>query len=240
MNTSSYRVFTDFDGTITISDIGDELFRHFANLEICENAFEEYRNGNISAKECWTRGWKSIPHITEKAIQEFVLQQKIDTSFHTFVHYCKEKNIPLTIVSDGFDKYINPILEREQLSHLQRYTNQLEITPEGKAIPHFPFTDSDCTYCANCKRNHILTQTSDDQVIVYIGDGHSDKCPTKYADIIFAKDSLVQYCEKHNITFHHFTTFADVLKKFQTILETKKPHKRRTAELLRRNVFIEE
>lgn len=86
----------------------------------------------------------------------------------------------------------------------------------------------------------MLTRSNDDQVIVYIGDGISDRCPVQYADIVFAKDSLVSYCETHNITFHRFNDFSDVLKKFRELVETKKPRKRRTAELARKDIFMGE
>ena len=53
--------------------------------------------------------------------------------------------------------------------------------------------------CANCKRNHLLTKSGDESVIVYIGNGSSDQCPSRYADIVFAK-LLLTLREAENIT----------------------------------------
>ena len=49
--------------------------------------------------------------------------------------------------------------------------------------------------CANCKRNHILNSSSDDDITIYIGDGWSDTCAAEHCDFIFAKKSLLKYCE---------------------------------------------
>ncbi len=86
----------------------------------------------------------------------------------------------------------------------------------------------------------MLTKASDQQVIVYIGDGYSDRCPAQFADVVFAKGSLVGFCETNNITFHRFEAFADVLAKFRLMVEKGKPRKRRTAELARKDIFMME
>jgi 2-hydroxy-3-keto-5-methylthiopentenyl-1-phosphate phosphatase len=109
----------------------------------------------------------------------------------------------------------------------------------GGFTPSFPYSDAECAACANCKRNHLLTRSGDDHVIVYIGDGHSDCCPARYADIVYAKDTLLKYCEKENITYHRFETFRDVLRHFQHTVETTAPRKRRTAEMARNDIFMQ-
>ena len=236
----TYTVFTDFDGTIAVNDIGDAMFERFGDMNVCLKSFEEYRIGKIDARECWRSGFASIASVSRDEFTEFALSHSADRNFKSFVEFCEEKHIPVTVVSDGFDAYIDPVLEREGLQRLDRFTNRVQFNDNGTVEPVFPFTDAECIRCANCKRNHLLTRSGDDQVIVYIGDGISDRCPVRFADIVFAKDSLVAYCETHNITFHRFDDFSDVLKKFRTIVESAKPRKRRTAELARKDVFLGE
>ncbi len=236
----SYIVFTDFDGTIAVNDIGDAMFERFGDVNVCAESFEQYRSGKIDARDCWKRGFASVSSVTKNEFTEFALSHSADVHFKTFVEFCSRKNISVTILSDGFDAYIDPVLQREGLDWLPRYSNELQFNSDGTVEPIFPFTDAECTRCANCKRNHVLTKSSDDQVIVYIGDGISDRCPAQFADIVFAKDSLVSFCETHNITFHRFENFSDVLKTFRTIVETTTPRKRRTAELARKEVFMME
>ena len=47
--------------------------------------------------------------------------------------------------------------------------------------------------------------------IILIGDGKSDACIAKMADVVFAKGSLIKHCENNQIKHHRFQTFADVL-----------------------------
>ena len=239
-NALSYTVFTDFDGTIAVDDIGDAMFERFGDAELCTKSFDEYRSGAIDARECWRMGFATVPSVTKEEFTRFALGHAVDGYFHAFVQYCKVSTIPLTVLSDGFDAYIDPVMEREGLTEVKRFSNRLQFNKDGTVEPIFPHTDSDCTRCANCKRNHLLSLSGDDEVIVYIGDGISDRCPARFADIVFAKDALVGFCETHNITFHRFENFSDVLRTFRNIVETEKPRKRRTAELARNDVFMGE
>ena len=235
----SYIVFTDFDGTITRTDIGDAMFKTFGNGEKCAEAFHDALDGRIPAQESWRRSCETVESLSCGTFASFVAQQNIDPGFHAFAEYCAARSIPIKILSDGFDVYIDQILRLEKLNHLQFYSNQLVFEPDGKISPRFPYTDAECSECANCKRNHLLTKSGDHQVIVYIGNGHSDQCPVRYADIVFAKTTLLSYCERENITYHRFETFHDVLTKFRTLVEGGLPRKRRTAELARKEIFMQ-
>jgi 2-hydroxy-3-keto-5-methylthiopentenyl-1-phosphate phosphatase len=239
-NPLTYTVFTDFDGTIAVNDIGDAMFDTFGDREICLKSFQDYRNGSIDARDCWRRGFATMQPVTKTQFTEFALRQPADVHFRPFVEFCEQHSVPVTVLSDGYDAYIDPVLDRESLGRLPRFSNRLTFHDDGSVEPEFPYTDAECSRCANCKRNHLLTRSGDDQVIVYIGDGISDRCPVQFADVVFAKDALVAFCETHNITFHRFNDFSDVLKVFRPMVEGSRPRKRRTAELARNSVFIGE
>jgi 2,3-diketo-5-methylthio-1-phosphopentane phosphatase len=234
----SYIVFTDFDGTITRNDIGDSMFKVFGNPEECSKAFRAVRDGKIGMPEGWRISCATVESLSPAAFDSFVEWQEIDPGFHRFERYCAGKSIPVHILSDGFDLYIRHVLDREQLSHLPFYSNELIIDAGGTLTPRFPYTDDECRMCANCKRNLLLTKSGDESVIVYIGNGSSDQCPSKYADIVFAKGSLLTFCERENITYHRFESFDEVLSKFKAMVEMGRPRKRRTAELARKDIFM--
>lgn len=235
----TYTVFTDFDATITREDIGDNLFREFGDYEACAENYRRFRAGELDARECWRLNCATVKHLTPEQLFGYVDRVETDPGFRGFAEFCRGRAIPITVVSDGFDVYIARVLEREGLADLPVFSNTLRFTPEGRLEPAFPHGDAECTACANCKRNHVLTRSSEDQVIVYIGDGHSDCCPAGFADVVFAKHTLLKYCEKENITYHRFETYRDVLKTFRHMVETSAPRKRRTAEMARNNVFMQ-
>ncbi|MDR3665503.1 MAG: 2-hydroxy-3-keto-5-methylthiopentenyl-1-phosphate phosphatase, partial [Ignavibacteriaceae bacterium] len=59
-------------------------------------------------------------------------------------------------------------------------------------------------------------------------------------DLVFAKKSLLKYCEKERITFLPYNTFDDVIAKLSAILMKKHLKKRYQAELKRREIYIAE
>jgi len=50
----TYRVFIDFDGTMTAGDVGYELFRNFTH-GATESTVAAYRRGKINSLECLSR-----------------------------------------------------------------------------------------------------------------------------------------------------------------------------------------
>jgi len=238
------KAFVDFDGTITRADVGNSFFLTFGG-PVCEKIVEEYQSGKITAQECFRRELAEIGTIDRRAVDAFIGEQEIDPSFPRFVQFCRAQGIPCSIVSDGLDHYIARILEANGVAGVPFFSNVLRLSPpdaHGRSIPtlEFPYPDTDCGTCACCKRNIIVTHAGDDDIIVYVGEGYSDQCPVRYADIVFAKDSLQAYCQRENISYHLYRTFDDVVARLEELIARKRIRKRRRAEALRRELFISE
>jgi 2,3-diketo-5-methylthio-1-phosphopentane phosphatase len=234
------RVFCDFDGTIAVRDVGDRLFRTYGGSE-AERTVREYLDGAINARECIVRECRAVPNLTKETFLEFVDQFQLDPGFHRFLEFCEEQGIPLVVVSDGFELYVRRLLENNGLGGLSVFANRVDfIDADGitRIVPSFPYRDAECDQCANCKRNRLLTLSADDDRIVYIGDGFSDRCPVRYADIVFAKRELIPYCQDQNITYHSFQTFDDVRQRMEAMLKGGKRIKmRREAFMARQSVY---
>jgi 2,3-diketo-5-methylthio-1-phosphopentane phosphatase len=240
------KFFIDFDGTITKQDIGDALFETFGG-EQCKEFVIEYHEEKLSAVECFQKETAACGMVERNELERFLDAQEIDETFREFVGYCKSNGFEHYILSDGMDYYIKRILERHLLGDVPVYANVLHLEPANGSTsvtfrPEFPFTDEVCNRCASCKRNHILTLAGDEDIIAYIGEGYSDRCPVRYADVVFAKDDLLKFCRREEIPHVEYQTFADVVKYVEKMIHkngrTKvKLKKRRLAELARREVF---
>src|SRR5258706_7657716 len=165
------KIFVDFDGTVTKQDVGDVMFERFGGTQ-CLAAVAEYRAGSISAVECFRRESAACGIVDADALDAFLDSREIDQTFVTFVAFCRDRDLDLTIVSDGMDYYIKRILDRHSLGDVKFYSNHLECIPvngmaQVRFEPSFPYTDEVCDRCACCKRNHILTHSSDDDIVVY-------------------------------------------------------------------------
>jgi len=237
MSDRIFKIFVDFDGTITKTDVGEAMFLKFGDENKSKAIIQDWIDNKINAKESWQLLCNTIENFNESDFSDFLNSIEVDDTFNNFINYCNKNEFEIRILSDGLDYYINPILGRENLSSLNVFSNRL-IFENNKLIPLFPYTDEECDRCANCKRNHVLNFSGDEEYTVYIGDGWSDVCPSQYCDFIFAKNSLLKYCEVNRITYFPFTNFNDVITKLDILKEKKRLKKRHQAELKRKEVYI--
>jgi 2,3-diketo-5-methylthio-1-phosphopentane phosphatase len=242
------KFFIDFDGTITRQDVGDALFERFGG-ERSVQAVDQYIEGKLSAADCFRIECDACGTVDTNALKNFLSRQAVDSTFREFAAFCKSNNFPFYILSDGMDYYIKTILDQNGLSDVLFFSNVLHLEPEAgtggvRFIPEFPYRDEVCDRCACCKRNHILTLCADDDIIVYIGEGYSDRCPAKFADVVFAKDDLLRHCQQENISYFEYCTFADIVDRMSILLsDTSKSNKhvlrkRRQAVQARADVLL--
>jgi len=230
------KIFCDFDGTITTKDVGENMFLEFGNADEAYKIFQRWLRKEIDSAQEWRELLNLIKNLQSEKFDKFLQTIEIEYGFKEFVQFCNENNIELIILSDGMDYYIERILENNNFSDLRFYSNKLEFTEEGP-IASFPYSDEECKDCANCKRNHLINNSSDDDITMYIGDGYSDTCPVQYADYIFAKKTLLKFCERERISYYPFRNFKDIIARIKPLLEKKRIKKRHQAELKRKAVY---
>ncbi len=231
-NKKSIVIYSDFDGTITLRDSCDDFFRRFGDFDA---HITELASGNIAVKEYYNRVCSTLPEeLSEEDIEQFASECETDPYFTNFVKFCESNSLPLTIITDGFDRYILPILKRLQVN----VTVKCNLLP-GKKPVFLGATESCDCFCASCKRNSMLN-VSDETIIVYIGDGISDYCAVEYADIVFAKEMLAAYCNENKIPHHPFRSFSDIIFILQKYLKNGVMRKRRQADLRRIAAFVAE
>jgi 2-hydroxy-3-keto-5-methylthiopentenyl-1-phosphate phosphatase len=235
------RVFCDFDGTVCSQDVGESFFRTFCGTRAEENV-QRLLTGEITMKE-WLRDLcQALPALSQSQFMDFVDQFVVDPHFVGFTRFCQEREIAMMVLSGGLDAYVRRVLSNAGLKQLPIFANHAEFViqhgRESLAVS-FPYTDAECALCGNCKRNHILNASADDDIIVYVGDGFSDRCPVRYADFVFAKRHLIKHCQEQNITYFEFNHFGDVQEKLDAILQRKRIRPRQEAALARREVFMQ-
>jgi 2-hydroxy-3-keto-5-methylthiopentenyl-1-phosphate phosphatase len=236
----TFKIFVDFDGTITKQDVGDAIFLKYGDENLVDEIIKDLLSDKISAQQCWL----SLCEITKipgkEELDNFIDSLEIDPTFHEFVKFCEKSKMEIFVLSDGFDYYIDRIFKKEGLKNIKVFSNKLEIAENKKFVPHFPYLDSECRSSANCKRNHIINNSGDDEFTIFIGDGNSDKYTSQFCDFIFAKDDLLKFCEKERITYFPFENFQDIIARIETLISKKRLKKRHQAELKRREVYIAE
>jgi 2-hydroxy-3-keto-5-methylthiopentenyl-1-phosphate phosphatase len=211
----NFQIFSDFDGTIALNDVGDSVFTTFGGPRWVVPV-QEWKDGKISSKEC-LRLECSLTTVSKQELEKFSDQQKIDPYFTDFVAYCREHNYPFIVLSDGLSFYIKRILENYGFHDLEVRANEVIFLDKNKIKPEFPYYGKGCSTCGNCKGYHLRHLRQDGATSVYIGDGLSDRCGVHESDIVFAKDDLKRYCQENDIKFYEFNNFNDVLVKFKQL-----------------------
>ncbi len=237
MSDRVFKIFVDFDGTITRKDVGEHMFLEFGDPVAAREIIRIWEEGKITSVDTWTLLCKTVLGFDKIKFDDFLNTIEIDTSFIQFVEYCRINNFEVRILSDGLDYYINHILSGKGIDSVEVFSNILTINENNELVPSFPYRDEDCKLCANCKRNHILDSTGDDEYSFYIGDGLSDTCPAQYSDFVFAKGSLLKYCEKNSINFFPFQSFSEVQLKIEEFRSKKRIKRKLQPELKRKEIF---
>ena len=202
-------ILCDFDGTIARDDVGNMLFRTFSDPAKCCDAVEEWKKGLISSRDCLEKE-ASLARVSREALDTFITQRKLDPYFKDFVDFAHRRGMEVVIVSDGLDYYIEKMLVRTGLAHLDFFANTVRVTDHSLHV-HFPYFDMlDCRSCGNCKTYHMEKYKTQGYYVVYVGNGHSDRCPSKYADFVFAKGDLLEYCRENDVESTEFRNFRDV------------------------------
>ena len=207
-------VFCDFDGTVTTRDVVNELLGALADpLWMAIEA--EWEQGRIGSRECLAR---QIPLIRGgwPAIERVLSAVRLDPTFSEFAVWCASHAVPLIIVSDGLDRVIAWLLERERIHVDAVWANQLVAGEDGTlsiAFPHPP-RERDCRV-GLCKCQ-VLAQAVHRRVV--IGDGLSDLCWATRADYCFAKGRLLALCRAQQIACRAFESFATIQHALEPLL----------------------
>lgn len=240
MNKRNIKIFVDFDGTITVKDVGEEIFKEFGEPEKVKKIIDDLLSDKISSRKCWDKLCKSAEPIDKYRLDNFIDKFEVDQEFKSFIEFCKINKIEIFVLSDGFDYYIDRVFANAGLRDINYYSNKLTIDENGLMHVAYPYYDSDSPTSANCKKNHIINCSSDDDYTIYIGDGNSDKEAAQYCDFIFAKNSLLKFCSKEKISFYPFNDFYDIKNKMIELLQRKNLKKRHQAELKRKAAYMAE
>ena len=207
-------VFIDFDGTISPVDISNTFFSRFAGRDAVD-AVAEWKQGRISSRQCLERELAAYTGDIED-LRDFARRQPIDKGFSALERECRRRQAELFVVSDGLDFYIDAFLARHGVE-VDVLSNRL-LVKAGRRELAFPYYNPECGSCGNCKSSHIERAGRDSKYVIYVGDGLSDRCPVKKADLVFAKGDLRAYCREHDIPHIGFDNLAQVARHLESAL----------------------
>jgi len=108
---SNWIIVTDFDGTLTEKDIGNEICKLFRPKEFKELSLA-YNNKAMTLREFQQKMWSHFPTSKEKFIEASLRAASLRPGVNEFLEICAHKDIPVYIASCGMDTYIESVIER--------------------------------------------------------------------------------------------------------------------------------
>ena len=200
----------DFDGTLSVGDTVDAMLERFAD-DRWEDLETDWLDGKITAIECMKQQLDLV-EVDQVTLENFFRGIQLDASFIPFHKYISQFS-KVAIVSDGLDHAIDVATRNAAIPAMPIYANKLSFKPNGVSIS-YPYQNPDCKAGNGVCKCQIAEKLSAGVggPVVLVGDGKSDYCLAKYADVVFAKGKLITHCEKENIPFRRFQTFAEVLE----------------------------
>lgn len=210
-------VFCDFDGTISERDIGYSLFTHFSRGENLK-FLPDWKSGVMSTRECLRREAELV-HATAEELATFLQQFRLRDGFAEFHATLRSQGVPLVVLSDGLDLYINAVLGRFGFDDLTIRANHGDLIGNRLQVS-FPHTNVACTRCGSCKGEYIDAFRNRHESLlttIFVGDGYSDTCGAKAADVVFARKDLKDFCEVSNIQYYDYESFFDVTGKLRSL-----------------------
>ncbi|HSJ38210.1 MAG TPA: 2-hydroxy-3-keto-5-methylthiopentenyl-1-phosphate phosphatase [Planococcus sp. (in: firmicutes)] len=215
-------IFCDFDGTITNNDNIIAIMKKFDPpgwLPIKDAIMGQ----EISIREGVSKMFALLPASSKEEIIEYVLEQaEIRDGFSEFVAYARKNDIPLYIVSGGIDFFVHPLLEPYG-PFAGVYCNESDFSGDTIRILFPHGCDEQCTSqgCGCCKPSIIRELLTEGTSSVVIGDSITDLEAAKQADLVIARDFLIQKCDELQIPYEPFDNFQDVTEIIDSRLGVK-------------------
>jgi len=193
-------ILVDFDGTACLHDVAEHLLMRYGDPS-WPTYDEAWARGEIGSREGIRAQAAMLSAPTDVLLGYAHGHCPIDPTFFSFVDWATETGLPVTVVSDGFGFYIRPLLASAGVN-VPVITNTWR---DGRVT--FENGHPECVGCGTCKMRAVLEA---DGPVAFIGEGDSDRFGALYADVVFAKDALVGWCERDGVPYVPWSNFDDV------------------------------
>lgn len=201
-------VVVDFDGTIVEQDVSERILEAYAPGEWWDIDLE-FQRGEIGSRECLVRQG-SLVTATEPEMLAFVLDNHaVEPTFAPFVSWAHDAGIRVAVATDGFGFYVRPMLAAAGVEPVEVFGNDVVLDAEPKRFA-FPNAHAVCVGCGVCKMDVVRGFRRGGRPVAFVGEGHTDRYGALYADLVFAKKSLVEICERDGIPFLPWESFDEV------------------------------
>ena len=203
-------VLTDFDDTAAAQNVAELLLSRFGD-ENWQEVRQQFRDGRVTLKEYQEITFSNI-RAGRTAMRDYVME---NASFRPYFgqlwDYCQARDIPMALVSQGLDFYIEALLEKQGLPQVPVFAVNTQFTPQGLTYQYL-YTNPGKEDLGNSKGLVVDRFRKQGYHVFYAGDGASDLEAAERADVVFAHRTLAKQCSEREIPFQEFNDFHGMLQ----------------------------
>lgn len=199
-------LFVDFDGTITSEETFETTMRRYTPPQLFAEKMQEVMTGKIPLSEGVHMAFDMIPSSKMPEIMDYVRTVPVREGFREMLIAAKEKDIPVVVMSGGLKPYIVDKMAPYMDLITDLYAVDTDLSGETIQL------HSDFESGAEIMNKALVMQQYDYKTGMCIGDSIADMSMVKASEVVFARDSLCDICDKYGIPYTKWDTFFDIEK----------------------------
>jgi HAD superfamily phosphoserine phosphatase-like hydrolase len=193
---------SDFDGTITLRDVGDHLLLHYGFAD--KKTIEESYSLKVKVEDFMKRAFSGAA-LTREIIESFVKTKvRARRGIREFILACEAGGVPFEIASGGIDLYADPFFKKHGVS-VKSFFGRARVVKGGLKIS-YPFLKR--MDLSSFKASRVKRLQRAGYRVVFFGDGPNDLKAAGLADKVYATGRLLRLCRARGIPAAPLTDFA--------------------------------
>ncbi len=205
----------DYDGTMTTRECNEVALQPFAGDEWWGLEEEAYKD-RMSHAEVFDRQIALIEAARPEIVRRLLDVAEPMPGLHDFFIRLRARDGEAAIISAGIREAIEAFWARLELPPVELFASELVGEgPEGGPPYHLEFSTAlgDCPRCGprSCKAAILRRLRRPGDVVLVFGDGPSDLCPAREADLVFARGHLAERCAQEELEWRPLTDFGAVI-----------------------------
>jgi 2,3-diketo-5-methylthio-1-phosphopentane phosphatase len=204
----------DFDGTITQRDTLHVIVETFGEGGVWGSIEPRLRAGEITLEEAMERQFAEVRATPEEVRRTVLREAPLRPGFHEFLDWARDRGHRVAILSSGFRSVIEAVLAAGGVTGVPIHSHEARFSPEGCRLV-WSDRGERCELCGRPCKRHDLAGHLRGERLVYVGDGISDRCAAKMADLVFARDGLAEHLAAEGHPYLPFEDFFEVRERLE-------------------------
>lgn len=212
---SAWIVVSDFDGTLSRKDVGNELCK-----EVLGETFFEihrlYKKGGIDLRAMQQKVWQNFPLSEARFLERSLHYGELRPGVNEFLEHCLAHAVPVYVASCGLRPYIEVVLKQNLTPPARAAIKGLrcnEARFDHEKIAYFAAPDAETKSAYPLDKgawcNELRAQHPGAKVLA-IGNGTSDYSFAGHVDRLAATEGLATWCTQKKIPFEPFEDFRNM------------------------------